>query len=142
LAFAPLPPVRPAEFSRVAAYNAPLLRGLATPMAQPKSADRTSAIPPLPPRREAVAPARLDRSNFGAMSAARPTSRVTTQTVLGATIVAPRAAARARQSGMEAVGAPGQFGIRPTAPPTDRFAAPTGRQRAALTAAPRRSDDD
>ncbi|MCC0000696.1 MAG: DUF882 domain-containing protein [Methylobacteriaceae bacterium] len=138
LAFAPLPPVRPAEFARVAAYNAPLLRGLAAP----KAADRTAAIPPLPPRREAVAPARLDRSNFGAMSAARPTSRVTTQTVLGAAIVAPRAAARARQSGMEAVGAPGRFGIRPAAPPTDRFAAPLGRQRAALTAAPRRDRDD
>lgn len=142
LAFAPLPPARPAEFSRVAAYNAPpLLRSLA-PTTQPKPFDRTATIPPLPPRREAIAPARLDRSNFGAMSAARPTSRVTTQTVLGATIVAPRAAARARQSGMEAAGAPGQFGARPAAPPTDRFAAPPGRQRAALTAAPRRADDD
>lgn len=140
LAFAPLPPTRPSEFSRVAAYDPPPLpRGLA---AAEKRVDRTATIPPLPPRREAVAPARLDRSNFGAMSTAQPTARVTTQTVLGSTIVAPRAAARARQSGLEAAGAAGQFGVRLNAPPTDRFATPAGRQRAALTAAPRRDDDD
>ncbi|MFO1168647.1 MAG: DUF882 domain-containing protein [Rhodoblastus sp.] len=139
LAFAPLPPTRPIELMRAAAYNAPaLLRGAA--------AERTASIPqavvPLPPRREAVAPARLDRSNFGAMSGAQPASRVTTQTVLGATIVAPRAAARARASGLESAASPGQFGARPTEPPTDRFATPGGRQRAALTAAPRKNDDD
>lgn len=140
LAFAPLPPVRPSELTRAAAYNAPaLLRGAATDERRP---DRTATIPPLPPRRETVAPARLDRSNFGVMATAQPTARVTTQTVLGPTINAPRAAARARQSGMEAPGAAGQFGTRPSDPPTDRFAAPSGRQRAALTAAPRRNDDD
>ena len=136
LAFAPMPPTRPVEFTRAAAFNTPpLLRG-------PAAVERTATIPPLPPRREAVAPARLDRSNFGAMSTAQPTARVTTQTVLGSTINAPRAAARARASGLEAAGAAGQFGPRPTDPPTDRFAAPTGRQRAALTAAPRKADDD
>lgn len=139
LAFAPLPPARPSEFSRVAAYNVPpILRGAS----EEKRADRTATIPPLPPRREAVAPARLDRSNFGAMSGAQPAARVTTQTVLGATIVAPRAAARARASGLDPVAAGGQFGARPAALPTDRFASPAARQRAALTAAPRRKDDD
>lgn len=147
LAFAPLPPARPTEFMRAAAYNAPpLLRGPAAHATEEKRPDRTAAIAPaivpLPPRREAVAPARLDRSNFGAMSSAQPAARVTTQTVLGATIVAPRAAARARASALEAAGSAGRFGARPTDLPADRFAAPTGRQRAALTAAPRRNDDD
>ena len=140
LAFAPLPPVRPSEFSRIAAYNVPpLLRGATS---EDRRADRAGPSPPLPPRREAIAPARLDRSNFSAMASAQPASRVTTQTVLCATINAPRAAARARQSGMDPVASGGQFGVRLPAPPTDRFAAPAGRQRAALTAAPSRADDD
>ncbi len=147
LAFAPLPPARPTEFTRATAFNAPpLLRGAAAPAAEEKRPDRTATISPanvpLPPRREAVAPARLDRSNFGAMSGAQPAARLTTQTVLGSTINAPRAAARARASALEAAGAAGRFGARPADPPADRFAAPPGRQRAALTAAPRRNDDD
>ncbi|MFV0279279.1 MAG: DUF882 domain-containing protein [Rhodoblastus sp.] len=145
LAYAPMPPTRPNEFSH-AAVNATstLLRGSAAP--QDRGADRVATIPPLPPRREPIAPARLDRSNFKAMSTAQPTARMTTQTVLGATINAPRAAARARQSTLEAPGAAGspagRFGARPNTLPTDRFVSPSGRQRAALTAAPRITDED
>ncbi len=133
VAFAPLPPARPAEFAPLA-YNAPT--------ANRRDAIATLIGAPMPPRREPVAPARLDRSNFRAMAGAQPTARVTTQSVLGPTVNAVRAAARARQSVLSnsPADAAGQFGVRPNELSTDRFA-PAGRQRAALTAAPAKEDD-
>ena len=46
----------------------------------------------------AIVPARLDRSNFRAMTAAEPAARMTTQTVSGPTLTATRSAAHARRT--------------------------------------------
>jgi uncharacterized protein YcbK (DUF882 family) len=83
-----------------------------------------TALAKAPASRADVAPARLDRSNFHVMTAATPTSRISSGSALGSTISAPRSAARAE---------PNLFAVAPAqayargfvravdAPPTDRF---------------------
>lgn len=113
-------------------------------LAYAPAASQPNAAPPAPPAsprlptatrpptakpavlRADILPARLDRSNFRAMTATAPTSRMAAGSVLGSTISAPRSAARAE---------PNLFAARPEnsyisafAPkadvlPTDRFVA-------------------
>lgn len=72
-----------------------------------------------------IVPARLDRSNFRAMTAQQPAARMTTQTVAGPTIVAPRPAARADPAMLAPVasGSESRFGHHATDLPTGGFAA-------------------
>ncbi len=48
--------------------------------------------------RAAIVPARLDHSNFRAMTTGTPAARMTSQAVSGPTLVAPRSAARAEKA--------------------------------------------
>ena len=69
--------------------------------------------------------ARLDRSNFRALTGSRSVSRMTTQSVLGPAVAAPRAAARAEVDLFAAIPAAGYvtgFGRIATELPTDAFA--------------------
>jgi len=69
--------------------------------------------------------ARLDRSNFRALTGSRSVSRMTTQSVLGPAVAAPRAAARAEVNLLAAAPAAGYvtgFGRIATDLPSDAFA--------------------
>jgi uncharacterized protein YcbK (DUF882 family) len=69
--------------------------------------------------------ARLDRSNFRALTGSRSVSRMTTQSVLGPAVAAPRAAARAEVNllaGAPAAGYVTGFGRIATDLPSDGFA--------------------
>ena len=72
-----------------------------------------------------IVPARLDRSNFRAMTAQQPTARTTTQTVSGPTLVAPRAAMRAKAAMLAPVvnGSDARFGRSATELSSTGFAA-------------------
>jgi uncharacterized protein YcbK (DUF882 family) len=97
---------------------------------EPPPAAAAEAKPParrIAGLRPAFAPARLDRSNFQAMTATRPTSRMApSTTTLGATLSAPRSAARAEQ-GLYAAAPQGDrpigFQAKVELLPTDRFVA-------------------
>jgi uncharacterized protein YcbK (DUF882 family) len=70
--------------------------------------------------------ARLDRSNFRALTGSAPVTRMTTQSVLGPAVAAPRAASRAELNLMAATPSAGYvtgFGRIATDLPTDAFAA-------------------
>jgi hypothetical protein len=71
-------------------------------------------------------PARLDRSNFRAMTAATPASRASGVSALGSSIGAVRSAARAAESSVLAPPGGAATGSSFTAnvaePPTDKFA--------------------
>ncbi len=157
--FAPMPPSRPSEF-RALAYNAPVMNA---PVRRDAIADiisanrrgdvvgsignakgsiglRAATYEAPPPRREAISPARLDRSNFRALTNAQPTAKATTQTVHGPSAIGARSAARAAQaaSGVlkpEPQAATSRFAGKASELPTSRFAAPVPPKRAALTAA-------
>jgi hypothetical protein len=143
----PLPPARPTELTVLAyAGSAPVLRR--DPIADVigesgrkggvqsggvQMAMRSAEYPPLPPSRAELVPARLDRSNFRAMTGSQPATRMTTQTVLGPALSAPRSAARA-QSGVlinKPEASPGRFGAKASELPTTRFSQ-AARQRADL----------
>jgi uncharacterized protein YcbK (DUF882 family) len=69
--------------------------------------------------------ARLDRSNFRALTGSAPVTRMTTQSVLGPAVAAPRAASRAELNLMAAAPSAGYvtgFGHFATDLPTDAFA--------------------
>jgi hypothetical protein len=73
--------------------------------------------------RAPLVPARLDRSNFGAMTGAAPTDRVTVGSMLGSAICAPRSAARA-ESGILAAAPSSRlsaFSGEASAPPSNKF---------------------
>ena len=158
VALVPAPPTRPAEFAALA-YNQPnaAMMGGRDPIADlisvhRRGADRigattrpngaiglrAAAFVPLPPPRAEIVPARLDRSNFHAMTGAQPAARMTTQTVLGPAIIAPRSAARARMSALKSEPQPAdsRFGARATDLPTSKFVNQQQRLRAALTNVP------
>jgi uncharacterized protein YcbK (DUF882 family) len=165
--FAPMPPSRPSEF-RALAYNAPTMNAPARrdPIADIISANRRGDIvgsignargaiglraatyEPPPPPRSAIAPARLDRSNFRALTSAQPTAKATTQTVHGPSAIGARSAARAARaaSGVlkpEPQAATSRFLTKGSDLPTSRFAAPAAppsKQRAALTNTSARSN--
>jgi uncharacterized protein YcbK (DUF882 family) len=160
-AFAPLPPSRPSEFTPLA-YNQPLASASLRrdPIAEMIAVNarrpdvvgsihrsgaiglRTAVFAPTPPSRgenvRDIVPARLDRSNFKAMTDARPAARMTTQTVLGSGAIGARSAARARSAALkpEPQAPPSRFSTRANDLSTSKFVAPQGRQRAALTNAP------
>jgi hypothetical protein len=70
-------------------------------------------------------PARLDRSNFRALTGSAPAARMTTQSVLGPAVAAPRAAARADfapLAGAPSAGYVSGFGRVATDLPTSSFA--------------------
>jgi hypothetical protein len=70
-------------------------------------------------------PARLDRSNFRALTGSAPLVQTTTQSVLGPAVAAPRAAARAELNLLAAAPSAGYvtgFGRIATDLPTSRFA--------------------
>jgi uncharacterized protein YcbK (DUF882 family) len=151
---APLPPSRPVELALAYAAPASALRsdpissvlsdkpgggGAAKGAFGLRSASFSDA--PLPPQRPDIVPARLDRSNFRAMTGSQPAARMTTQSVLGPTIVAPRSAARAQSAAMAATpsSAPGKFSASPIDTPTSGFAS-QARRRAAITNEPPSND--
>ncbi len=92
--------------ARIAAATKP-------PLAKPAAIQRAEFVP-----------ARLDRSNFHAMTAAIPTSRMAAGSVLGSTLSGPRSAARAEPNLF--VAAPetnyaSAFAAKANVLPTDRF---------------------
>jgi uncharacterized protein YcbK (DUF882 family) len=79
-----------------------------------------------------VVPARLDRSNFAAMTGQASATRMTTQSVRGPALVATRSAARAADNAMlgaPSMGSASSFGTIATDLPTETFA-PTRQKRA------------
>ncbi|MDE2361743.1 MAG: hypothetical protein KGM42_03620, partial [Hyphomicrobiales bacterium] len=156
-AFAPLPPARPAEFNALA-YNQPLA---SAPMSRDAIADiiaanrrgdvvgtiarprgnvglRTASLAPLPPPRTEIVPARLDRSDFAALTAKQSSAHITTQSVMGSA-VGLRSAARARAKVLkpEPQPASSKFRSHPTDLSATKFTTPfQGNLRAALTNVP------
>jgi uncharacterized protein YcbK (DUF882 family) len=147
---APSPPQRPQALGPDAAHaianlvdaHAPRAGGKEeTPLAyaSPPGEKDKSAEPRKPAaggaRQAEVVPARLDRSNFNALTAATPASRTTTRSVMGAPIGAVRSAARAAEPSVLApANRPAHvvgFAAPDVAPPTDRFAPGAARGRSA-----------
>ena len=152
---APLPPVRPVGFALLAArpslapsasayagFELSARRDLIGTMidrdASKRPAERkgapvaVAAIGPVGLRaargvpEPPIVPARLDRSNFRAMTAQQPTSRMTTQTMSGPMLVAPRAAMRAKAALLAPVASDGsdsRFERSATNLPSNGFAA-------------------
>jgi uncharacterized protein YcbK (DUF882 family) len=135
-----LPPPRDGKPEPLLAYATPpsarvILRGAAQdPPAAPSvvahaalAAPTPIVTPPPRPRRVDFVPARLDRSNFQALTATTSASRLSNGSALGSTIGAPRSAARAEAGLYFAAAskseAPAGFVHRSTSLPTDRFVA-------------------
>jgi hypothetical protein len=143
LAFAPLPPARPPELSALSFASAqPGLRrdpiaDILTSSRGTTTAARGATAAKTDTAKTDTVPARLDRSNFRAMSGSQPAERMTTQTGLGPSMVALRSAARAQTGVLTNAPAPGagRFDVRPNDPPASGFS--PARQRAALTGAPK-----
>ena len=78
-----------------------------------------------------VVPARLDRTNFRAMTAQGPATHMTTQSVSGPTLIAARSAARGNAAALLTPGAAvvSQFGVTATDLPTSSFSATSGSSR-------------
>jgi len=94
------------------------------PATATQSSEKTGAS--VAPRGEFV-PARLDRSNFRALTGATPASRVSGGSVLGSSMTAVRSAARATEPGLfgpPAVKTVASFSTPLDEPPTDKFASP------------------
>lgn len=97
------------------------------PVETPASPRASAAKPPVAKPavlRADVLPARLDRSNFHALTAAIPTSRMSSGSALGSTLSGPRSAARAEPNLF--VAAPetnyvSAFAAKANVLPTDRF---------------------
>ncbi len=144
---APLPPIRPAMTPTAAAKaSEPAAHAIATLMEAPtKTAARSAgqavgrpdaeaaalAYAPAPPSRPqsggkgVFVPARLDRSNFHALTATTPASRASGASVNGSAIGAMRSAARAAQPGVLTplrAAASSAFAHRASEPPSDKFA--------------------
>ncbi len=153
-AFAPMPPSRPTEFRSIAynqpLANAPLRRDAIGEMlsggakgdavgsiARGSIGLRAATFAPLPPPRQPIAPARLDRSNFGALTAPTPVARATTQSVHGAAAIGTRSAARAARAANGALkpephAATSHFSSKASELSTTAFAPPApARQRSA-----------
>ena len=95
------------------AANEPEIRGQVTP-ARRSAASRSDLVP-----------ARLDRSNFHALTDATPTSRVSARSVMGSSITGVRSAARATDSSVLTPPRRPRFAGFTTpdpAPPVDKFA--------------------
>lgn len=105
------------------------LTTLSKPSALPSATPSSSATAPTPAppaQRITLVPARLDRSNFQALTSARPTALASSASSLGSMIGAPRSAARAETSLFAASSTSGQAGVfaaKADLLPTDRFVA-------------------
>ena len=105
-------------------------RGVRT-AAPPPAEDGKPAQKPAQQKADLV-PARLDRSNFNALTAATPAARASTRSVMGAPITAVRSAARAAEPSVLLPPArPGSLAgfAAPSAPPADKFAPSGARPR-------------
>lgn len=133
----PTPPARPSSLPAIASFS--LL---------PPGASAYARVEPPPLRRDpigsliegsrkedsraAIVPARLDRSNFGAMTAGTPAARMTSHAAAasGPTLVAPRSAARANGALLspKPAGVAAGFGEDATDLSTSAFGATRGRR--------------
>ncbi len=115
------PPQAPTQVQTDDAAEQALLAYAPRPAAEPKAAAAKAANG----ARAGFMPARLDRSNFRAMTAATPASRASGVSVLGSSIGAVRSAARAAEPSVLAPpgsAAASSFAAHVAEPPTDKFA--------------------
>jgi uncharacterized protein YcbK (DUF882 family) len=97
---------------------------LSAPPPKPADAERVVVAPP--PQPIALVPARLDRSNFQALTSARSATLISAGSTLGSMIGAPRSAARAETSLFAASTSGGQptvFAAKADLLPCDHFVA-------------------
>jgi uncharacterized protein YcbK (DUF882 family) len=135
LAYAPTP-----TLSAASPEPAPAPREIAAALhetvVEPSTGLRLSALPPkpadaervvvAPPQPVALVPARLDRSNFQALTSARSATLISAGSTLGSMIGAPRSAARAEASLFAASTSGGQptvFAAKADLLPCDHFVA-------------------
>ena len=120
----PTPPARAVAASALATLMPiPGLRAALTGRGKPVVEAKAVVAVPADPAKAPIMPARLDRSNFRALTGSEPATTMTTQSVMGSNVTAPRRAARAASDLLAAeTNGTTKFGAIATNLPTGSFA--------------------